>query len=148
RSSLSCPSGAKLRSPSAVATGNMKNNVCIYTGELFETATHEHILQASLGTRWNCNTLICDRVQTHIARDIDCAVADAALELRTLFGTKNGRGQEPPTLKSVKSSDGSTYHVKPGMQPVMTEPTYTLKEIGDGKVAVQFSLAHADQLEW
>lgn len=125
----------------------MNKNVCIYTGTTFETASHEHILQASLGARWDSDKLICEDMQRHFSGPIDTAVADVVSELRTLFGTKNGRGVEPPTIKHVVAGDGATYHVKPGMQPVMAEPTYTIEEKA-GQMRVKFEMADISQMGW
>ncbi len=122
-------------------------NVCIYTGTTFEIASHEHILQASLGARWESDKLICEDMQRHFAGSIDTAVADVVSELRILFGTKNGRGVQPPTISDVVAGDGATYHVKPGMQPVMAEPTYTIEEEA-GQMRVKFEMADISQMGW
>lgn len=130
-----------------IVSGVMEEYVCIYTGKTFSQASHEHIMQASLGARWQSDKLICEEMQRHFSGDIDNAVADVVSQLRTLFGTKNGRGLPPQTIKNVMATDGSAYHVKPGMQPVFTEPGYTIEKEA-GQVRVQFQLADISQLGW
>lgn len=104
-------------------------------------------MQASLGARWVSDSLICEEMQRHFSGAIDQAVAEAVAHFRTFFGTKNGRGLLPPTIRDVATGDGRLYHVKPGMQPVMVEPTYTIED-DDGQLRVKFSLADMSQMEW
>lgn len=120
-------------------------NVCIYSGEKFETATKEHILQASLGTRWTSDKLICDEMQKQFGNGIDKAVSDAVAEIRNLFGAKNGRGVPAKTLKHVKTSVGPIT-LSPGMQPSLEEPTYKILEKDDGEITVCFSVNDESQL--
>jgi hypothetical protein len=125
----------------------MGKYVCIYTGQPFEQASHEHIIQASLGARWESDKLICEDMQRLFSGAIDTAVADAVSHLRTFFGTKNGRGVVPATIKDVVGGDGKKYHLQPGMQPVQVEPSYTIVE-KDGQIGVVFTMADEKQLAW
>ncbi len=125
----------------------MEKNVCIYTGKPCEQISYEHIIQASLGARWESNKIICEDMQRQFSGAIDTAVADAVSHLRTFFGTKNGRRVAPATIKDVVGGDGKKYHLQPGMQLVQVEPSYTIVE-KDGQIGVEFTMADEKQLVW
>jgi hypothetical protein len=119
----------------------MAEDVCIYTGTHFNTSTYEHILQASFGARWECNTLICQEMQELFSGAIDYAVADRIAMYRTLFGTQNGRKIDPPAIRNTTAADGTKYHLMPGMEPHLARGTYKLEKKDDGTVGVQFTVS-------
>ena len=124
----------------------MGKNICIYSGRPFDESTREHILQASFGARWDSKTLICQEMQDLFAGDIDNAVADGIFQLRSLFGTKNGRGKVPLPIKDVSTASGMKYDLQPGMQPAFAKATYKIETQSDGNVGVQFIMSHEKQL--
>lgn len=124
----------------------MGNNICIYSGKSFDESTREHILQASFGARWDCKTLICQEMQERFAGVIDNAVADGIFQLRSLFGTKSGRGKVPLPIKDVPTASGMKYDLQPGMQPTFAKASYKIEAKPDGTLGVHFIMSHEKQL--
>jgi hypothetical protein len=123
-------------------------HICIYTKNEFYQSDKEHILQNFLGARWCSNKISCNEVQSIFGRTIDCALEERLKVIRTLFGTKGGRGGESQNLKNIKDKKGNKYHIKPGGVPCIPEPIIQKRPIKDSAHLVQVSLGHKKQLEW
>ncbi len=133
----------------------MGENICIYSGTLFDKSTREHILQASFGAHWDSKTLICQEMQERFAGVIDNAVADGIFQLRSLFGTKNGRGKVPLPIKDVSTASGIKYELQPGMQPAFAKATYKIENNclnflrgSNGKIQISNSMTQNQETEF
>jgi len=121
---------------------------CIYTKETFQKATGEHILQNFLGARWVSSDISCDKVQEKFGQDIDCALADGLQGIRTLLGTKSGRGGEAPDIKNIEDTKGNKYHLKPGGIPHIAQPIITVIPQEDDSHEVIAKLGDKQQIGW
>lgn len=70
-------------------------HICIYRQQQFETASGEHILQNSMGARWQSNTIVCDEVQRDFATTIDTALEKGFQEFRLLLGSTAAAAATP-----------------------------------------------------
>jgi hypothetical protein len=94
---------------------------CIYSRTQFESATREHILQNSLGARWDSPEIVSNQVQQEFSETIDKALEIGLKEYRTLLGSEGGRGGAPRALK-VETTEGRTVLVGPGGVARLAEP--------------------------
>lgn len=118
-------------------------NKCIYSGEEFEDATKEHILQNFLGARWTDATIVCNEVQQEFGHTIDPGFEEGLKSLRTLLGVKGGRGGSPPPIKRAKSESGNEFHIAPGGKPKIASPI-----ISEDAISISIQVANEDQLSW
>ena len=87
---------------------------CIYSRQEFEKSTAEHILQNFLGARRTFEEIVCDEVQAIFGKTIDLAFSNGLTQVRTLLGTRGGRGGEAPIIKGLKASSGEVVDLMPG----------------------------------
>jgi hypothetical protein len=99
-------------------------HICIYRGEPFQDASGEHILQNSMGARWQSSTIVCNEVQTLFAKTIDTALQEGLQEFRLLLGAKGGRGGSPRPIR-VETTTGKPALLKPGGQAELASPIVT-----------------------
>ena len=121
---------------------------CIYTKEVFETADGEHILQNFLGARWTSAEISSNKAQHQFGSTIDVALAEGLKEIRNLLGTRGGRGDRGPSLKSILGSEGTKFTVEPGGKPNIAEPVIKTTEMPNGQHQVQLVLGDIKQLGW
>ena len=94
---------------------------CIYSRNQFESANREHILQNSLGARWESPEIVSNEVQQEFSETIDKALEIGLKECRVLLGSEGGRGGAPRALK-VETTEGRTVLVGPGGVARLAEP--------------------------
>ncbi|MGR3317661.1 MAG: hypothetical protein ACUZ8O_04205 [Candidatus Anammoxibacter sp.] len=123
-------------------------NTCIYSKTKFEKANGEHILQNFLGGRWVSNIIVTNEIQHEFGKTIDIALEQGLKSIRNLLGTKGGRGGSGPTLKNMKSSQGTKYHIESGGKPQLAEPIVHSSLRADGRHYVQVQLGSFNQLGW
>jgi hypothetical protein len=97
---------------------------CIYRLEPFEAASGEHILQNSMGARWQSSTIVCNEVQTLFANTLDTALQEGFQEFRLLLGSKGGRRGDPKPIR-VKTTTGKPALLIPGGQAKLASPVVT-----------------------
>lgn len=123
-------------------------NKCIYSGEEFEEATKEHILQNFLGARWTDSSIVCNKVQKDFGHTIDPGFEEGLKSIRTLLGVKGGRGGTPPPIKRAKTEAGNEYHIGPGGKPEIASPIISVDALPEGGASVSIQVANENQLDW
>lgn len=109
---------------------------CIYSKAQFAKASGEHILQNFLGARWTSERIVCDEVQKTFGSTIDKAFEEGIRPIRTLAGTKGGRGGEAPSLKGLDTSDGKTVDLHSGGKPELARPHIKVTKIDENRQEV------------
>ena len=121
---------------------------CIYSGEEFDKADKEHILQNFLGARWSDNTIVCNRVQKDFGHTIDPGFEIGLKPLRTILGVKGGRGGEPPPIKGLKTKSGGEYNIEAGGHVEIASPISTVTSLEDGRAEIRIETANEKQFDW
>jgi hypothetical protein len=115
-------------------------HICIYRGEPFQDASGEHILQNSMGARWQSSTIVCNEVQTLFANTIDTALQEGLQEPRLLLGAKGGRGGDPRAIR-VETTTGKPALLMPGGEAKLASPIVTRSS----EVPEQFQIAISEK---
>jgi hypothetical protein len=121
---------------------------CIYTLKEFKSANGEHILQNFLGARWTYNTIVCNEQQSIFGSTIDSALEKGLRPIRSLFGTRSGRGESGPALRNLQGSDGESYDLDPGFRARPHKPIIKMIELSEGRRIARMLLGNLKQLEW
>ena len=87
---------------------------CIYTRQVFEKASAEHVLQNFLGARWASDAIVCDAAQEAFGKTIDAAFEKGMRPVRNMLGTKGGRGETAPPIKRLSASSGEVVDLESG----------------------------------
>lgn len=122
---------------------------CIYSLAKFESANGEHILQNSFGARWTLNSIVCNELQDEFSRTIDLALERGLRPIRSLLGTRGGRGDTAPTIKNLRASSGDVYDLKPGLRARLGKPIVKVNESLSGPRVAEILLGSVKhQLDW
>jgi hypothetical protein len=122
--------------------------VCIYSREVFDQSTGEHILQNSLGARWTSNQIVCNRLQQEFAGTIDAALERGLQPIRNLLGTPGGRGGQGPTLRGLNTTAGERINLQPGGQPQLAAPVVDIEQLGNGQYRIGMRVGRVEDLPW
>lgn len=122
---------------------------CIYTGQPFENASAEHILQNFLGARWTSNTIVCDAAQEAFGETIDAAFESGMRPVRNLLGTKGGRGENAPPIKRLSAASGEIIDLEAGGKPRLNRPIVSVKKNASGEdYEVNIQIGDKKQAGW
>lgn len=120
---------------------------CIYHKDCFEKASGEHVLQNFLGARWTSDRIVCDALQAEFGKTIDAAFERGLRPIRTLLGSRGGRGERGPALKGLNMSSGERVDLDPGGRPRLAEPIVKVQPLPEGdRVSIQAGTA--EQIDW
>lgn len=122
--------------------------ICIYTKQPFKDSTKEHILQNSLGARKVSNAIVSNDAQKLFGETIDRELEVSIRPIRTLVGSMSGRRDEAQPLNNLVAENGEKFHIEAGGKPVAVEPSYEVKALPDGSIAVTLKVNHPSQLDW
>ena len=121
---------------------------CIYTLREFGSASAEHVLQNFLGARWTSRAIVCDEQQAEFGTTIDSALEKALRPIRSLFGTRSGRGEPGPVLRNVRGSNEELYDIAPGFHARLKKPIIQTLDGPEGRRRAKLLLGDLEQLEW
>lgn len=120
--------------------------VDIYTKQIINLNSREHVLPNFLGGRIQINNLIDKQTNDIFGSGIDAELDKATAAIRNLIDARSARepNRPAPMLRNVVGADGSKYHIEAGGQVILI-PKLRIEQ-GEGCLTVKGSVSEQGQL--